>query len=94
VSYQFEWDPRKSDANLTKHGIGFEEAVTVFADPLALNMTDPSHSVDEQRYLVLGTSNRLRLLVVAYAERGDRTRIISARIATRRERHDYEEGQG
>jgi uncharacterized protein len=92
VGYQFEWDPEKASANFKKHGVSFEEAVTVFADPLALNMADPSHSVEEQRYLVLGSSNQGRLLVVAYAERDERTRIITARKATRRERHDYEEG--
>jgi len=93
VSYEFEWDPAKADENLRKHGVGFEEAVTVFADSLALNMPDPSHSAEQERYLVLGSSNRARLLVVANAERNTRTRIISARKATRRERHDYEEGQ-
>jgi hypothetical protein len=95
VSYEFEWDPAKADENLRKHGVGFEEAVTVFADSLALNMPDPSHSAEEEeeRYLVLGSSKRARLLVVAYAERNTRTRIMSARKATRRERHDYEEGQ-
>lgn len=92
MSYRFEWDPAKADANLEKHGVAFEEAVTVFADPLSLSMSDPSHSIDEQRYLVLGSSSRGRLLVVAFAERNERTRIISAREATRRERHDYEEG--
>jgi uncharacterized DUF497 family protein len=91
VSYHFEWDPAKAAANLKKHGVSFEEAVTVFADPLSLNMPDPSHSVDEQRFLLLGLSGRGRLLVVAFGERGERTRIITARKATRRERHDYEE---
>jgi len=93
VSYRFEWDPAKADANLKKHGVSFEEAVTAFADPLALNMPDPAHSTDEERYLVLGQSSLGRVVVVAYAERKERTRIVSARKATRRERHDYEEGQ-
>ena len=93
MSYQFEWDPARADANLKKHGVSFEEAVTAFADPFALNMSDPAHSADEERYLVLGQSNQGRLVVVAYAERNERTRIISARKATRRERHDYEEEQ-
>jgi uncharacterized DUF497 family protein len=70
VSYQFEWDPDKADANLGKHGVPFEEAVTVFADSLALNMPDPLHSIDEERYLVLGVSSRGRFVVVAYAEPG------------------------
>jgi hypothetical protein len=74
VSYQFEWDTEKADANLSKHGVSFEEAVTVFADPLSLNMQDPSHSVDEQRFVVLGSSWHGKLLVVAYAERNERTR--------------------
>ena len=93
MSYRFEWDPAKAAANLRKHGVSFEEAVTVFGDPLSLNMPDPLHSADEDRYLVLGMSNEQRLLVVAYGERGERTRILSARKATRRERHEYEEGQ-
>lgn len=93
MGYQFEWDPEKASANLKKHGVSFEEAVTAFADRLALNMPDPSHSVAEQRYIVLGMSNQFRLLVVAYADRNERTRIISARKSTRRERHDYEEGK-
>jgi uncharacterized DUF497 family protein len=93
VSYEFEWDPAKAAANNAKHGVSFEEAVTVFGDPLAINMPDPDHSVTEERFLVLGMSARQRLLVVAYAERGPRTRLISARTATRRERHFYEEDQ-
>ena len=91
MSYIFELDPAKALANLKKHAVSFEEAVSVFADPLSLNMPDPLHSEDEQRFLVLGVSTQNRILVVAYAERGDRTRIISARTATRRERHGYEE---
>lgn len=90
MSYQFEWDSAKAAANIRKHGVSFEEAATVFGDPLALNLPDPSHSQIEDRYLVLGSSQNDRLLVVAYAERGERTRIISARKATRRERNGYE----
>jgi len=93
VSYEFEWDAAKAESNLKKHGVLFEEAVTAFADPLSLNMPDSAHSAEEERFLVLGMSTRHRLLVVAYAERSPRTRIISAREATRRERNDYEEGQ-
>ena len=89
--YLFEWDGAKAAANLKKHGVSFEEATSVFGDPLALNIPDPSHSEDEERFLLLGLSDQQRLLVVAYAERRDRTRLISARQATRRERHDYEE---
>jgi uncharacterized DUF497 family protein len=93
VSYEFEWDYAKAESNLKKHGVSFDEAVTVFADPLSLKMPDPAHSADEERFLVLGVSTKNRLLVVAYAERPPRTRIISAREATRREHHDYEEGE-
>lgn len=91
MSYRFEWDPGKAAANSKKHGVSFEEATSVFADPLALNVADPSHSAEEERFLLLGLSERQRLLVVAYAERGANTRITSAREATRGERHDYEE---
>jgi len=91
VGYIFEWDPRKAESNARKHGVTFEEASTVFADPLGLVMPDPDHSLSEERYLVLGMSNRQRLLVVAFAERPPRTRLISARRATRRERRCYEE---
>ena len=91
MEYNFEWDPRKAESNLKKHGVSFEEAVTAFGDPLSMNMLDPDHSEREQRFVVLGTSVRLRALVVSYTERPPRTRIISARLATRPERHQYEE---
>lgn len=91
MGYNFEWDPEKTEANLSKHGVSFEEAVTVFGDLLSLNMPDPDHSENEQRFIVLGMSDRYRLLVVSYTERPPRTRIISARLATRHEREQYEE---
>jgi hypothetical protein len=91
VGYSFEWDAKKAQANLSKHGVSFAEAVTVFGDPLAMNMPDPDHSDSEQRFIVLGMSDRFRLLVVSYTERPPRTRIISARLATRKERKQYEE---
>ena len=91
MGYEFEWDPVKGAENLRKHGVSFAEASTVFGDPLAMLMTDPDHSVDEERYLLLGRSTRRTLLVVAFAERPPRTRLISARPATRRERRRYEE---
>jgi uncharacterized DUF497 family protein len=94
VSYQFEWDAAKAAANLRKHGVSFDEAVTAFGDTLSILLPDPSHSTTEERYLVMGLSNRGRLLVVAFVERPPRTRIISARLATKHERHDYEETQG
>jgi len=93
VPYQFEWDPNKAAANLRKHGVSFDEAITAFGDPLSILLPDPGHSLGEERYVVLGTSNAGRLLVVTFVERPPRTRIISARLATRRERHDYEETQ-
>lgn len=90
MEYNFEWDPRKGEANLKKHGVSFEEAVTAFGDVLSMNMPDPDHSEGEQRFIVLGNSARVRLVVVSYTERPPRTRIISARLATRQERHQYE----
>jgi hypothetical protein len=91
MSLQFTWDPRKATANLRKHGIGFPEAATAFADPLSLTIPDPDHSVGEARFVLIGQSERRRLVVVAHVERGDLIRIISARPATRRERKTYEE---
>jgi uncharacterized protein len=91
VGYNFEWDPEKAEANLRKHGVSFVEAVAVFGDPLSMNMPDPDHSAGEHRFIVLGMSDRYRLLVVSYTDRPPRTRIISARLATRNERKQYEE---
>lgn len=91
MGYTFEWDPAKAEANVRKHGVTFDEASTVFGDPLNLLMSDPDHSFGEERYLLLGVFNRRRLLVVAFAERTLRTRLISARQAIRQERRQYEE---
>jgi len=91
VGYNFEWDPKKAEANLSKHGVSFREAVAAFGDPLSMNMADPDHSAGEERFIVLGMSERYRLLVVSYTEGPPRTRIISARLATRYERKQYEE---
>lgn len=91
MGYRFEWDPRKADSNARKHGVGFEEASTVFGDPFSLLKPDPDHSNGEERYLVLGMSLQRRPLVVIFSETGGRTRLISARRATRRERRQYEE---
>lgn len=88
----FEWDENKAHGNLKKHGVSFEEASTVFGDPLSQTIADPLHSEDEDRFVTLGESHRHRLLVVVFTERGENVRIISARRATRRERKDYEEG--
>jgi hypothetical protein len=90
MGYIFEWDRKKAELNLRKHGVEFDEASTVFGDPLALLMPDPDHSVGEMRYILLGMSINQRLLVVAFAERSPRTRLISARLATRQERRKYE----
>ncbi|MCO6454360.1 MAG: BrnT family toxin [Pirellulaceae bacterium] len=89
----FEWDEDKAEANERKHGVTFEEASTVFADPLSLTIYDPIHSDDEDRYITLGESQRGRLLVVVFTDRDDRIRIISSRVTTRRERKDYEKGR-
>jgi uncharacterized protein len=85
----FEWDPAKAERNLAKHGVSFEEAVTAFSDPLSLTVFDPDHSADEDRYVLQGVSSVGRLLVVAHTDRAARIRIISARLATRRERRSY-----
>lgn len=85
----FQWNKSKAALNLDKHGISFEEAATVFDDPLSNVVSDPDHSIEEYRWVITGTSDRGRLLVVAFTERGDVTRIISAREATRREARDY-----
>ncbi|MDX1947096.1 MAG: BrnT family toxin [Pirellulaceae bacterium] len=87
----FEWDQDKASSNEAKHGISFDEAQTVFADPLASTIYDPDHSDDEDRYLSLGMSGRSRILVVSFTDRDDRIRIISARVASRKERKQYEE---
>lgn len=91
MSLQFTWDPQKAASNLRKHGVGFPEAATAFADPLSLTIPDPDHSVGEERFVLIGQSDRRRLVVVAHVERGTLIRIISARLATRRERTTYEE---
>lgn len=89
---KFEWDDAKAQANVAKHGVSFEEAATVFGDPLALTFHDPDHSVGEKRWLTFGVSQTDRLLVVVHTERGRSIRIISARRATRHERGIYEHG--
>jgi len=89
---EYEWDPEKAEANKRKHGVSFHEAATVFGDPLAITFSDPDHSIDEYRYLTFALSKFDRLLVVSHSDRGDKVRIISARIMTRQERRIYEEG--
>ena len=91
MGYIFEWDPKKAESSARKHRVTFDEATTVFSNPLALLMPDPDHTVEEERYVLLGVSSQRRLLVVAFAERSPGTRLISARRATRSERRQYEE---
>lgn len=86
----FEWDSEKAETNLKKHGISFEEASTVFGDPLSLTIEDHLHSYRETRYVIIGQSYRRRTLVVSHMERRGNIRIISARVATRREIVNYE----
>jgi hypothetical protein len=89
---EFEWDPNKAQMNLVWHGVSFDEAATVFGDPLSITVPDPNHSFDEERFIIVGLSYDDRLLIVSYTERGDNIRIISARELTQKERKDYEEG--
>ena len=88
----FEWNRQKSQISLKKHGISFEEAKTVFDDPLYVDFYDPDHSDDEHRYLIIGRSHKGHLLIVSYTERDDMLRLISARKTTRKERKAYENG--
>ncbi len=87
----FDWDEDKATRNLTKHGVGFDEAMSAFDDPLFIDFFDPEHSEDEHRYIRVGSSERGRVLVVSYTERNGVIRLISARSATKRERQTYEE---
>lgn len=87
---QFEWDPEKAKKNIKKHKISFDEAVTVFYDPLSATFNDPDHSADENRFITIGYSSHNRLLVVSNTERGKAIRIINARLATARERKRHE----
>ena len=88
---QFEWDPEKDQQNQANHRVSFDEASTVFGDPLAITIDDPDHSSDENRMLTTGYSDRQRLIIVAHTDREQRIRIISAREATAAERRDYAE---
>jgi hypothetical protein len=87
----FEWDSAKAAKNLRQHRVTFEEALTVFSDPLARIFDDEDHSIEEQREIIIGHSARDRSLVVCFTAQGESVRIFSARMATRRERKDYEE---
>ena len=88
----FEWDTRKAALNIRKHGISFDEASTAFGDLRSITIPDPYHSIEEERFILLGRSFRGRLVVVVHTETADRIRMISARKATRAERRKYEEG--
>ena len=87
----YEWDEKKAKENLRKHRVSFDEAETVFDDPLSITIRDPDHSEDEGRFVDIGQSYKGRVVVVSYTERGMRTRLIMARLATRAERKKYEE---
>ena len=88
----YEWDPQKAKANLRKHRVSFEEAATVFLDPLAVTYPDPDHSDEEFREITIGHSAKLGVIFLTHTQRRDRIRIIGARKATRWERKQYEEG--
>ncbi len=90
----YEWDPEKAKQNLREHAVSFEEAATVFLDPLAMTYPDPDHSDEEDREITIGYSTKQRLLLVSHVQRRKRTRIISTREVTRRERKQHEEGHG
>jgi uncharacterized DUF497 family protein len=93
VPLTFEWDSRKARSNLSKHGVSFEEASTIFGDSLSLTIPDPDHSMTERRYITMGRAFNGKLLVVVHTDRDDNVRIISARRANRRERKFYEEAE-
>ncbi len=90
---QFEWNPDKANVNIKKHGVSFNEASTVFNDPLSVTFPDPDHSYGEERYVIIGLSSANRILVVPHTDQSDCVRIISAREATRNERRFYEDGE-
>jgi len=87
----FEWDPGKARQNRREHRIPFQEAATIFGDPLAVTYPDPDHSTSEQRFITVGMSSVGRVLIVAHVDRNENVRIISARKTTQRERKHYEE---
>jgi uncharacterized protein len=91
MSFRFEWNPKKANANFSKHGVSFEEAMTVFSDPLARIFIDDPHSTEEQREIIVGHSARQRLLLISFTVRETTISILSAREATAPERKDYEE---
>ena len=90
---RFEWDENKAAANLARHGVSFGEAATVFGDPLSDTFDDPDHSAEERRFIIIGISERGRMLIVSHTDDGEVVRIISAREPTRGEREFYEESR-
>ena len=91
MGFLFKWDKNKAKKNEKKHNISFEEATTIFGDPLSITISDPIHSnINEERYITIGLSYRQRILVVVHCDRGDIIRIISARKAIKRELKEYE----
>jgi len=90
---EYEWDEEKAALNLKKHDVDFDEAATVFDDLFYIDFYDPKHSAEEHRFLMIGESNRQRLLIVSYIERDDKIRIISARELTPKEGRNYEQGK-
>jgi uncharacterized DUF497 family protein len=88
----YEWDAKKAKTSFRKHGVSFEEAATVFLDPLAVTFPDPDHSDEEDREITIGLTTKNRVVFVSHCPRGDRTRVVGARRTTRKERKQYEEG--
>ncbi len=91
MELEFEWDEQKAKTNQRKHGVSFEEASTIFNDPLSINFDDPDHSFGENRYIIIGSSDQDRYLFVSHTERGNKIRLISARLITSKERRYYEQ---
>jgi uncharacterized DUF497 family protein len=90
MDVEFEWSEQKAESNAQKHGVTFQEAATIFADPFLITFDDEAHSAIEDRFMSIGTSDQERILVVIHTDRADAIRIISARVATRREQRVYE----
>ena len=91
MDLEFQWDDQKEKLNVEKHSISFEEAKAVFLDPLAYIFDDELHSLGEKREIIIGSNQKRQLLLVSFTDRNNRIRIISARLATKKERQDYEE---
>lgn len=92
MAFLFTWDPNKAESNKRRHGVSFEDALTAFSDPLARIFSDGYHSEEEEREILVGHAVDRQLLVISFTERGPMVRLISARVATSKERRDYEQG--